>query len=48
MHNTFVWNELMTRDSAAATAFYGALLGWTYDTLATESGADFWVARLGD
>ena len=48
MHNTFVWNELMTRDPAAATAFYGALLGWTYDTMATESGADYWVARLGD
>ena len=26
MHNTFVWNELMSRDPAAATAFYGALL----------------------
>lgn len=48
MHGTFVWNELMTRDPAAATAFYGAALGWTYDTMATESGAGYWVARLGE
>ena len=27
MHNTFVWNELMTRDPAAANVFYGVLLG---------------------
>jgi len=26
----FHWNELMTRDLAAAKAFYGAVCGWTY------------------
>ena len=48
MHNTLVWNELITSGPAAATAFYSVLLGWTYDTMATESGADCRVARLGD
>jgi predicted enzyme related to lactoylglutathione lyase len=27
-HGTFCWNELMTRDSAAAAEFYEALIGW--------------------
>ena len=26
---TFVWDELMTTDPAAAAAFYGAVIGWT-------------------
>ncbi len=26
---TFCWNELMTKNSAAATKFYTKLLGWT-------------------
>ena len=27
-HGTFCWNELMTRDTAAAQKFYTQLLGW--------------------
>lgn len=27
-HGTFCWNELMTRDSAAAGKFYSELIGW--------------------
>jgi predicted enzyme related to lactoylglutathione lyase len=27
-HGMFCWNELMTRDSARAQAFYTGLLGW--------------------
>ncbi len=27
---TICWNELMTRDAAAAKKFYGELLGWTF------------------
>ena len=27
-HGTFCWNELMTRDAAAAEKFYSELLGW--------------------
>lgn len=29
MPNTLVWNELQTRDGAAAQAFYAAVFGWT-------------------
>jgi len=29
-HGNFCWNELMTPDVAAAKAFYGAALGWTF------------------
>ncbi len=30
MPNTLVWNELQTRDSEAAKAFYSAVFDWTY------------------
>jgi predicted enzyme related to lactoylglutathione lyase len=30
VHGTFCWNELMTRDSAAAKKFYGELVGWNF------------------
>ncbi|MGQ3179692.1 MAG: VOC family protein, partial [Blastomonas fulva] len=29
-HGEFVWYELMTPDIEGASAFYGALLGWTF------------------
>lgn len=29
-HGEFVWYELMTPDADGASAFYGALLGWTF------------------
>ena len=32
----FHWNELMTRDLAAAKAFYGAVCGWTYDEMEVD------------
>ncbi len=28
-HGSFIWYELMTRDSAAAAKFYGDVVGWT-------------------
>ena len=30
--NALVWNELQTRDTNAARDFYGAVVGWEYDT----------------
>ncbi|WP_085315329.1 VOC family protein [Derxia lacustris] len=45
--NPFVWYELMTTDTAAATAFYQAVLGWS----ARDSGAgevDYTVLGVGD
>ena len=32
-HGTFYWNELVSRDAAAATAFYTDLLGWTAEQM---------------
>ena len=42
-HGDFIWYELMTTDADAAQAFYGGLLGWTFDKSNTP-GMDY---RLG-
>ncbi len=34
--NTLTWNELMTRDNAAAKAFYAAVFGYTYTEIGNE------------
>lgn len=34
--NTLVWNELQTRDTEAAKAFYSAVFGWTYEVDASN------------
>ena len=36
---TFVWNELVTRDSAKAGAFFAELVGWTAETVDMPTGA---------
>ncbi|MEJ1157389.1 VOC family protein [Prosthecomicrobium sp. N25] len=43
-HGTFTWNELNTRNPDAARAFYGELLGWTFDEMPMPEGP-YWVAR---
>ncbi len=35
--NTLSWNELNTRDTAAAKEFYGAVFGWTYEEMEVEN-----------
>jgi predicted enzyme related to lactoylglutathione lyase len=35
--NTFSWNELNTRDTAAAKEFYSAVFGWTYEDMEVEN-----------
>lgn len=46
-HGAFSWSELMTSDPAAATAFYGALFGWTVQT--SEMGeAPYHMMKIGD
>lgn len=46
-HGTFCWNELMTRDSAAAGKFYTELLGWkTVDS--GMPGMDYTLLKSGD
>lgn len=36
---TFCWNELMTKDAAAAKTFYAALFGWQMAELPMPGGA---------
>ena len=38
-HGAFSWNELMTSDAQAATAFYGALFGWKFDSMDMGQGS---------
>ena len=42
----FVWQDLVTRDPAAARRFYGALLDWTFQDT-TRNGKPYAVARVG-
>jgi predicted enzyme related to lactoylglutathione lyase len=46
-HGEFAWNELLTRDMERAKAFYGAILGWEYDTFDVD-GHPYWVAKKED
>src|SRR5258708_36937417 len=47
-NGSFYWNELMTRDAAAAKRFYGETLGWTFEAMDQGEGATYWVAKVGD
>jgi hypothetical protein len=38
MHGTVCWSELMTRDVAAARAYYAEVCGWTYETAHMPEG----------
>ncbi len=42
----FVWHDLVTYDVAAAQKFYGALLGWEFESK-TRNGRPYVVARSG-
>jgi len=42
---TFCWNELQTKDPAAAERFYTGLFGWTADSDAGAMGQTYWVFR---
>lgn len=45
-HATMTWNELMTRDLDAATAFYGSVFPQTFEDL-PEAG-DYKLIKVGD
>jgi len=47
-HGTLSWNELQTPDPATAAAFYGAVLGWSADTVDMGPAGDYTVFHLGD
>jgi predicted enzyme related to lactoylglutathione lyase len=45
--NAIVWNELNTRDTAAAKDFYGAAFGWSYEEREFETG-NYVSLKLGE
>lgn len=47
-HGTFAWNELMTPDTEACGAFYGALLGWTRKQMDMGPGGTYTLFNNGD
>jgi len=47
-NGSFYWNELMTKDAEGAKKFYGATLGWTFESMDQGEGATYWIAKVGD
>ena len=47
-HGHFHWNELMTRDTERAKAFFGKTVGWTFDEMKMDGRPAYWVAMDGD
>ena len=47
-HGLVHWNELNTHDSEAARAFYGSVLGWTFEAMPMGDGSLYWIIRSGD
>jgi predicted enzyme related to lactoylglutathione lyase len=45
---TMTWNELATNDVPAAKEFYGALLGWTFESSPMPDGNDYTTIKIGD
>lgn len=43
-HGAVWWTELMTRDIEAAKAYYGAVCGWTWDSMPMGEGGDYHLA----
>ena len=46
-HGTFCWNELMTKDTAAAKEFYTKLLDWESREMPMPDGA-YTIFKAGD
>lgn len=42
----FMWNELLTNDASAATAFYTKVIGWQTDTMPMPGESDGSVYHL--
>jgi len=47
-YGSFGWNELGTRDIAAAREFYGKVFGWDYDEQESERAGTYTVWKVGD
>ncbi len=53
MQNPFIWHDLMTSDVEAAKAFYGAVVGWTFeaqmpDYLVAQADGGQWIVSAFD
>lgn len=46
--NTMAWNELMTRDTAAAQKFFTELLGWSYQDMDMGEMGTYHIIMLDD
>jgi hypothetical protein len=46
-HGRFSWTELMTGDVAAARAFYGDVLGWSFEEMPMD-GMTYCLIKVGD
>lgn len=44
----FGWNELGTRDTAAAKEFYGAVFGWGYEDEESERAGTYTIWKVGE
>ena len=44
-HGAFHWNELMTRDIAAAQALYAQSMGWTFESVPMPDGSTYHVCH---
>ena len=44
----FVWHDLVTDDAQQAKAFYGALMGWSFEDTTHPRGGDYTLIRSGD
>lgn len=47
-HGTVHWNELNTHDPEAARAFYGAVLGWTFEDMPMGDGTNYSTIWSGE
>lgn len=47
-HGQFHWNELMTNDVEAAKAFYGDIVGWTFNPMEMPEGGTYWICMDGE
>jgi len=44
----FVWHDLITDDAQQAKAFYGELMGWSFENTTHPRGGDYTLIRSGD
>ena len=48
LNGKFVWHDLITDDVQAVKAFYGGLLGWSFEKTTRPGGGDYTIAFSGD